>query len=111
MPSFTPATSTRSGGPGIGDAAGGDGAAGTTAGAAGAAKEGAAGAEKEGAAGNGAAGTGNTGAGIATLSAETPWPVASFPRPPEIIRVNSPGSETPAGSGPLAGNGDEAADD
>src|SRR5450631_56363 len=26
-----------------------------------------------------------------------------------MMRVNSPGSETPAGSGPLAGNGEEAA--
>ena len=28
-----------------------------------------------------------------------------------MMRVNSPGSETPAGSGPLAGSGEEAADD
>ena len=28
-----------------------------------------------------------------------------------MMRVNSPGSETPTGSGPLAGSGEEAADD
>ena len=73
---------------------------------------GATGAAKTGAAGKGAAGTGKTaGAGTATFSAELGEPAAAFTELPDMMRVNSPGSETPTGAGATDGIGEEAADD